>query len=72
MESVTSLSPLGVKYRNAWKTNEANSVFYDDPSRLCSVFLSLLSLISLFLLLKNSNPQTPTLERVSFVKTSLQ
>ena len=36
------------------------------------MFLSLISLISLFLLLNNSNPHAPTLERTSFVEVGLR
>lgn len=43
-------------------------LFTEFPSQSCSVFLSFISLISLFFLLNNSNPYASTIESVNSVK----
>lgn len=44
------------------------SVFAEFPSRCCSVFLSSIPLISLYLLLINSNPRAHILECTNFIQ----
>lgn len=51
---------------------QTDKLFTEFPYQCCSVFLRLISLMSLFLLLNKSNPHAPTLEHLSFVKTGLQ
>lgn len=49
----------------------STGAFTGCPSQCCSVFLFFISLISMLLLLNNSNPYAPTLENTWAIKAGL-